>query len=150
MGLLVAEAVGSGTFEGLDHAETAALASVFTFEPRRGLVEGRWPTGECAGRADRIWESWERLSEAEADANLPATRAPEAGFAEIAYRWAMGESLDDLFEEDAVGVGDFVRNCRQLIDLLRQMREVAPALIPSADDAIAAVDRGVVAAVAIT
>ena len=77
------------------------------------------------------------------------TRAPEAGFAEIAYRWAMGESLDGLFEEDGVGVGDFVRNCRQLIDLLRQLRDVAPGLIPSAAEAIAAIDRGVVAAVAI-
>jgi len=150
MGLLVTEAVGSGMFQGLDHAETAALASVFTFEPRRGAAEGNWPTGRCAERAEHIWDSWERLSAAESDARLPPTRAPEAGFAGIAYRWAMGETLDDLFEEDAAGVGDFVRNCRQLIDLLRQMRDVAPVLIPLADDAISAVDRGVVAAVAIT
>jgi ATP-dependent RNA helicase HelY len=101
------------------------------------------------GLADRIWESWERLSAAETDVHLPPTRAPEAGFAEIAYRWATGDSLDDLFEEDGVGVGDFVRNCRQLIDLLRQLRDVAPGLVPSADKAIAAIDRGVVAAVAL-
>ncbi len=149
MGLLVAEAIGSGAFNGLDPAETAALASAFTYEPRSSTGDCEWPTRRSAEHADRIWESWERLSAAEADAHLPPTRAPEAGFAEIAYRWATGESLDDLFEEDGVGVGDFVRNCRQLIDLLRQLRDVAPGLVPSADEAIAAVDRGVVAAVVI-
>ena len=52
-------------------------------------------------------------------AGLPQTRCPEAGFASIAYRWGRGAGLDDLFGEEGGGVGDFVRNCRQLIDLLR-------------------------------
>jgi len=43
-------------------------------------------------------------------------------------------------------VGDFVRNCRQLIDLLRQMSDAAPDLRPAVAAALAALDRGVVAA----
>jgi len=39
-----------------------------------------------------------------------------------------------------------VRNCRQLIDLLRQLADAAPRLAPALFQAIAAVDRGVVAA----
>ncbi len=74
------------------------------------------------------------------------TRPPEAGFAAIAYRWASGAGLQDLFGEEGAGVGDFVRNCRQLIDLLRQLADAAPRLAPVLSQAIAAVDRGVVAA----
>ena len=55
--------------------------------------------------------------------------------------------LDRIFEDDDTGgVGDFVRNVRQLIDLLRQIDETGllePATVRSA---LAAVDRGVVAA----
>ena len=41
--------------------------------------------------------------------------------------------------------GDFVRNCRQLLDLLRQLRDAYPALANVTRDAIKAIDRGVVA-----
>jgi len=80
---------------------------------------------------------------------LPPTRSPEAGFAENAYRWASGESLEGLFDEDPFQVGDFVRNCRQLIDLLRQVSDMAPGLQTTAAAAADALDRGVVAAVGI-
>ena len=56
-------------------------------------------------------------------------------------------NLEDLFEEETEGVGDFVRNCRQLLDLMRQIRDVASDLAPVIDDAVASMDRGVVAAV---
>jgi ATP-dependent RNA helicase HelY len=42
--------------------------------------------------------------------------------------------------------GDFVRNCKQLIDLLRQIEEVAPQQAPAlVRRAREAVNRGVVA-----
>jgi ATP-dependent RNA helicase HelY len=47
--------------------------------------------------------------------------------------------------ETEMAAGDFVRTCKQLIDLLRQVEEVAgPEVSPAAAQARAAVNRGVV------
>ena len=73
------------------------------------------------------------------------TRQPEPGFAGIAHAWTLGASLEDLFGEDDFGAGDFVRNGRQLLDLLRQLRDGFPAIAVVAADAVRAIDRGVVA-----
>jgi len=77
---------------------------------------------------------------------LPPTRAPDPGFAAVAHAWAHGVDLEDLFGDDDMAAGDFVRNCRQLLDLLRQLRDTFPGLAPEARRAIAGIDRGVVAA----
>jgi ATP-dependent RNA helicase HelY len=146
--LLLADAIGRGAFDRLDEAETAAVASLFTYESRSADdTEPAWPTARVGERAAAVAERWRRLSRAERTRGLPVTRQPDAGFAEIAYRWAAGESLEELFEEDAFGVGDFVRNCRQLIDLLRQIADAHPARREAVTRAAAALDRGVVAAV---
>ncbi|MBP1632136.1 MAG: superfamily helicase, partial [Acidobacteria bacterium] len=144
--LLVAEALARDCFDGLEPAEMAALASLFTYEPRGEGATAAWPTRRLAERGDRVAGIWERLAADEEAAGLPATRPPEAGFAAIAYRWARGAGLDALFGEEGEQVGDFVRNCRQLIDLLRQMADAAPHLGVSLTAAAARIDRGVVAA----
>jgi ATP-dependent RNA helicase HelY len=83
---------------------------------------------------------------------LPTTRAPDFGFVSAAYTWAGTASLtESLLAAVATGSelspGDFVRWCRQLIDLLDQIRTTAqdPALAKSAGRAVAAIRRGVVA-----
>ncbi len=144
--LLLAESLGEGLFDGLEPAELAALASAFTFEPRAEVPPDRWPSFELAERADGVAALWNRLADDEAAAGLPQSRPPEAGFAELAYRWASGDDLQDLFEDEGGSVGDFVRNSRQLIDLLRQIRDVAPEHADGAAAAARLVDRGVVAA----
>ena len=42
-------------------------------------------------------------------------------------------------------VGDFVRNMKQIIDLLRQLRAAAPQLQEVIDQALTKIDRGVIA-----
>jgi superfamily II RNA helicase len=42
--------------------------------------------------------------------------------------------------------GDFVRVSRQLVDLIRQLREAAPGIREEAMASLRAIDRGVVAA----
>ena len=64
-----------------------------------------------------------RDTRAERALGLPETREPSAGFAWPAHRWTSGAALGDSLEEDMSG-GDFVRNARQLIDVLRQVAEV--------------------------
>jgi ATP-dependent RNA helicase HelY len=144
--LLLAESLRDGLFGGLIPPETAALASVFTYEPRAEVYSTSLPTVRLEERARSIAETWERLVAAEEGAGVELTRPPEVGFADIAYRWASGSELRGLFAEDTTGVGDFVRNCRQLIDLMRQIAEVAPELQEAMRAAVTAVDRGVVAA----
>ncbi|MBV8951928.1 MAG: DEAD/DEAH box helicase [Actinobacteria bacterium] len=150
--LLVAEAMEAGLLDDLDAREFAAFVSCFTYE-RRGPDAGRpappprWPTSRLARR----WRELDRLSRElngdEDDAGLPETRAPDPGFAAGVFAWVSGEDLADVLDDELTG-GDFVRQVKQCIDVLRQISEVAPAA-PVRHAAAAAADacfRGVVEA----
>jgi len=126
--LLVAEAMASGLLDGLDHAALAGLVSCFTYEQRgpgpapppwfpSRLVRGRW--GELERLADELRTDEEA-------AGLPATRPPDPGFLALAHAWAAGEPLGEVLGDEDVSGGDFVRNVKTLIDLVRQIGEVAP------------------------
>jgi ATP-dependent RNA helicase HelY len=145
MDLVLADALGERVFDGLDGPETAALASAFTYEARRAETVGGWPAA-IADQAGRIEELWGEIAAMERKAGLPQTRPPDAGFAALALRWVDGENLSELFEEEEAAVGDFVRNCRQLIDLLRQIEDVELTPPQGIRAALRGLDRGVVAA----
>ena len=88
-------------------------------------------------------------SKEEAALSLRLTREPDPGFVPLAHEWTKGDDLDEVLGEDEdVTGGDFVRQMRQLLDLLRQVAEVAPdpTTRDTARSAIKRVDRGVVAA----
>ncbi len=144
--LLVAEAVRTGLLSGLDPPGLAAVVSTFVFDPRRDVVPGRWPNAELRARWDRVEELATKLAAAESRRRLPETPPPEPGFAEAAYYWAAGVDLEDLLDEDDLAAGDFVRTCRQLLDLLIQLRDGFPTLAETAAAAAREIDRGVVAA----
>ena len=73
-------------------------------------------------------------------------RELDDGFALPVFHWADGKPLDDVLRETTMAPGDFVRNCKQLLDLLRQVADVAPEETASiAHEAAVAVNRGVVA-----
>jgi ATP-dependent RNA helicase HelY len=143
--LLLAESVSQGLFDGLDGSHLAALTSLFTYEARRaeGSIEG--PPAGIEERVNAIEDLAGRLIDAEGRAGIPQSRLPDSGFGAIAYAWAAGHDLEELFDDD-LAAGDFVRNCRQLIDVLRQLRDEFPHLRDAAADGIHAIDRGVVAA----
>ncbi len=146
MDLVLSETVERGWFDGLDGPATAALASAFTFEARRDTPESGWPPG-LAGRGAELMSLWEEIAAAERHAGLPESRPPDPGFAGLAGRWTAGRSLFELFgDDDDAAVGDFVRNCRQLIDLLRQIRDLFPEPPSGVAAALRGLDRGVVAA----
>jgi ATP-dependent RNA helicase HelY len=85
------------------------------------------------------------INEHERRERLSPTRKPEPGFATLAWAWAEGSSLDEL-PNMKLQPGDFVRVSRQLVDLLRQLRDAAPEIAGAARDALLRIDRGVVAA----
>jgi ATP-dependent RNA helicase HelY len=142
--LLVAEAVEAGLFDGLDPAAVAGLASVFTYETRGpGPGPAPWfPSGHVRQRWLEIERLARELNSAEEEAGLPLTRPPDPGFVALAYAWAAGEPLDEVIADEDMSGGDFVRNVKQLIDLLRQLAEVVPDAGRAADNLY----RGVVAA----
>jgi ATP-dependent RNA helicase HelY len=143
--LLLTEAVARGILDELNGPELAAVTSMFTYEARRIEADQPAPPGVIGERIKQIDRLALELIAAERGAGLPETRLPEAGFAATAYAWASGHSLEDLFDDD-MGAGDFVRNCRQLIDVMRQLRDEFPRLAVSAAEGIRKMDRGVVAA----
>jgi len=144
--LLLAECIEHGAFYALDPAETAALLSVFVYEPRTDQVSpAEWPTEELAGRWAMIEERWEELIRRERAGRLTPTRRPDPGFAMTAHQWASGVEFESL-SVTGMAPGDFVRVSRQLADLLRQIRDGITEMSEEAADALRMVDRGVVAA----
>ncbi|MCG5433400.1 RNA helicase [Mycobacterium sp. MYCO198283] len=156
--LLVAECLRSGAWTGLQPAELAAVVSAVLYESRGG--DGPSPAGVEVPTADlrRALTATRRLSAAlrgdEQRHRVPLSREPDDGFVTAVYRWASTADLTSaLAASDAAGTGttlsagDFVRWCRQVLDLLDQVRLTAPdaALRAAAKRAIAAVRRGVVA-----
>jgi ATP-dependent RNA helicase HelY len=152
--LLVAEALGSGLFDGLDPTAVAALASAFTYESRgRAATSSEGPAPWFPSpRVKTRWSDLERLAtelnQVEDEAGLPLTRRPDAGFSAAAYGWAAGEGLAEVIADEELSGGDFVRNVKQLIDLLRQLGDVAPApqTAKAARDAADRLFRGVISA----
>ncbi len=144
--LLLTEALEQGLFHGLEPAEIAALTSVFVYEPRTDTTSlAEWPTAALAERWDELELLWKDLVDRERALRLTPTRRPDPGFGIPAHEWATGVDFDDLSTK-GMAPGDFVRVSRQLVDLVRQLRDSAPGLRDEAVTALKAIDRGVVAA----
>jgi ATP-dependent RNA helicase HelY len=146
--LLVAEAVAGGLFDGLDGPSLAALASCFTYEHRGPgpAPPPVFPTRELRSRVTDLEALAADLQADEADLGLPMTRTPDPGFVAIAYGWAAGEPLADVLGDEDLSGGDFVRNVKTLLDLVRQVGDVATdrGTARAARQAAEALHRGVV------
>jgi len=146
--LLVVEALERGVLEGLTIPELAAVCSTLVFETRgpEGPPRVDLPTKS----AQEVWKTlmglWRSIRREEEARGLDLTREPDPGFAERAYLWASGAPLEDVLDEGDPA-GDFVRSMKQLVDLLRQLEDVASddALRAAIGDTLDAVHRGVVA-----
>ncbi|HEU5001337.1 MAG TPA: DEAD/DEAH box helicase [Actinomycetota bacterium] len=146
--LLVAETLMGGWLDGLDPGELAALVSTFVFESRGPFeVVGSLPTAASRRAYALITRQYEKIRRRERRAGLELTRGTEAGFAEIMYRWCGGVSLEEVLTEEGLTAGDFIRTCKQTIDLLRQLRDAAgsPELAAALGKAVDGLNRGVVA-----
>ena len=155
--LLTAETLRAGLWEGLTPAELAASVSPLVYEARRADDAGppRLPGGTVPKVLEQTVRLWARLDELETDHQLDFQREPDLGFAWPAYMWAAGKPLEEVLWEVEMPAGDFVRWCKQLIDLLGQIANAAAELgtrdgKPStvrgaAHEAIDAMRRGVVA-----
>jgi ATP-dependent RNA helicase HelY len=152
--LLTAECLRHGVWDALDAPELAAVVSALVYETRRdnGPMP-RVPSGAVAEALAATVRLWAELEADERRHRVDRTREPDLGFAWPMHRWARGESLAAVLtaaEQNGseLTAGDFVRWCRQVLDLLDQIASVAgkqSGIGKVAAQAGAAVRRGVVA-----
>ncbi len=147
--LLLAESLRTGVFDGLDASEFAALASMFTYQARGGDVSDT-PHAVFADPAiAAVADIASVIADLERGAGLVETRYPDVGLVDSIHAWASGLDLADIFDKDDLRAGDFVRSTRQLLDLLRQIRDGFPTFRNVAALAIEQIDRGIVEAGAV-
>ena len=90
------------------------------------------PTGRLRRSLNRTRRLWTELRSDEQRHRLPPSREPDDGFVAAMFRWAStGDLASALAASDpGTGVtmpaGDFVRWCRQVLDLADQVRTAAP------------------------
>jgi ATP-dependent RNA helicase HelY len=157
--LLVAECLRTGAWADLQPAELAAVVSAVLYETRGGDGPGAPFAAEApTPRLRQALHQTAKLSFAlradEQTHRIAPSREPDDGFVSVIYQWARtGDLAASLAAADATGsgspllAGDFVRWCRQVLDLLDQVRNAAPdaELRATAKRAINDVRRGVVA-----
>ena len=148
--LLAAECLRDGLWKRLDPPSLAAVVSTLVYEPRGsdGDVSPRMPNDDVREAYDAMLRRWSQLEDSERAHTLPMTASPDAGMAWMMHRWASGQRLEVVLRDTEIAAGDFVRRCKQVIDLLGQIGDSAPdpALSVTARRAMDAVMRGVVAA----
>jgi ATP-dependent RNA helicase HelY len=148
--LLTAQCIREGVWNRLDPAGLAAVVSALIHEPRREDLAAapRMPTTDVAKALTAMTGLWAALEEQERSHGLPPSGAPDAGIVWMVHRWASGQRLETVLRGSDLAAGDFVRRCKQVVDLLGQIADIAPhpALSAKARKALDAVRRGVVAA----
>ncbi|MQY14010.1 putative helicase HelY [Streptomyces sp. RB5] len=154
--LLASECLREGVWEGLGPAELAACASALVFEARQAddAMPPKLPSGNARRALSDMVRIWGRLDGLEEDHKINQSdgvgqREPDLGFAWAAHQWASGKSLDVVLNEADMPAGDFVRWCKQLVDVLGQIAHAAPGgdstVARSARKAVDGLLRGVVA-----
>jgi ATP-dependent RNA helicase HelY len=130
--LLVGEALAAGALDELEPSEIAALVSTVVYEAReRTPLPGTLPTPRLEDGYERLQRLWRQIRRAEDEHEVQLCRELEPGFAATAHAWSEGAALESVLEDTEMAPGDFVRNCKQLIDLLRQIEDVSDAPVAS-------------------
>jgi len=145
--LVLAESLRRGCLDGLDTPDLAAVISAFTHENRlKDPPPVRFPNVAVRDAMAAVAGVWQEVARREEAAALPNTRPPDPGIVDVVWRWAAGADLEDALGGSELTAGDFVRGAKQVADLLRQLRDVAPpAVAGTAHAAAKAIVRGVVA-----
>ena len=144
--LLLTEAIRRGVLDELNAPELLSVVSTMIFESRNAdNVAPKMPSPRVSSALADVISIWAELEELETEYGVKTQRQPDAGFCWVSYRWANGNSLQNVLKGTDMSVGDFVRSTKQLSDLLNQIAAASEKLRPVCKDAVKRIDRGVVA-----
>ncbi|CAB4679525.1 MAG: DEAD/DEAH box helicase [Actinobacteria bacterium] len=146
--LLVAECIRRQTWHGIDSQTLAAIAAALVYEARRDdeNLNPKLPKGDFVEVFDQTLGVWDDLQDLSKRNHLPLTSEPDATMALQMYRWATGSRLDGIMKATGMLAGDFIRWCKQTIDLLEQISKVhQDELSDTAQASIDRIKRGIVA-----
>ena len=143
--LLIAQCLEHEAWDGLDAAGLAAVVSAAVHETRRDDRAPELIPDPAVGAAlEASARLATELQAAEARHGIDPTTPPDPALSALMHRWARGAHLAAALDGNDLPPGDFVRHCRQVIDLLDQLT-VDEHLGGTARAAIAGVRRGLVA-----
>ncbi|SDN62538.1 ATP-dependent RNA helicase HelY [Actinomyces ruminicola] len=156
--LLVAECLRQGLWDGLGPADLAAAVSACVYEPRLAAAS----LGLSAAPGSRLGDVLRRelvlsrrISDLEALERVEPSTGAEPALAGAVRAWADGADLAGVLEDTDLTAGDFVRWCKQLLDVLGQLATITSGaragervglarLAATAAEACLDVNRGVV------
>jgi ATP-dependent RNA helicase HelY len=143
--LLLTETIRNGVLDNLSAPELVSVISSVIYESRGSEnLAPKMPHQNVANALTAITSIWSQLEDIEEDFGVATQREPDFGFCYAAFKWASGHSLSHVLKGSDMTVGDFVRNIKQLIDLLTQISGASENLRPACREAIKRIDRGVV------
>ncbi|WP_265446504.1 DEAD/DEAH box helicase [Flexivirga meconopsidis] len=148
--LLAAECLQHDVWRRLDAPSLAAVVSSLIYEPRRdsGSEAPKLPNDQVRDALTEMGRITHDLRESQSRLGLTPMGEPDPGIAWTMHRWAAGGRLETVLRDSDLSAGDFVRRCKQVVDLLDQIAAAAQHdnLRKTARTAIDGVLRGVVAA----
>ena len=127
--LLIAECLRTGVFEGLSAGELAGALSACVYEPRLGAQSIGLPVspgsrlGQCLRAQLGVSH---RIHDLESLARIEVSSGAEPALAGAVQAWCDGAQLADILDATELTAGDFVRWCKQLLDVVGQIASLSP------------------------
>ena len=127
--LLIAECMRTGVFDGLGVGELAGALSACVYEPRLSAQSIGLPVapgsrlGQCLRAQLGVSH---RLHDLESLARIEASSGAEPALAGAVQAWCDGAQLADILDATELTAGDFVRWCKQLLDVVGQIASISP------------------------
>ena len=127
--LLIAECLRTGVFEGLSAGELAGALSACVYEPRLSAQSIGLPVapgsrlGQCLRAQLGVSH---RIHDLESLARIEASSGAEPALAGAVQAWCDGAQLADILDATELTAGDFVRWCKQLLDVVGQIASLSP------------------------
>ena len=147
--LLIAECLRTGVFEELSAAELAGALSACVYEPRLSAQSIGLPVapgsrlGQCLRTQLGVSH---RIHDLESLARIEASSGAEPALAGAVQAWCDGAQLADILDATELTAGDFVRWCKQLLDVVGQIASLSPPPDATPEQARAVTDLSIRAA----
>lgn len=124
--LVLAQAMCTGSLDGLTPSELAAVVSGLVYQSRRsGGGEPRYYPGGAEGTIAHATANLRAIYGAVntlcMDSGLASLPPLDFGLCDIMYAWAEGSNLAEILRGTELTGGDFVRNTKRLADVLQQI-----------------------------